>query len=63
MQINFTIQWWFLPTIITLVGVVWATLWVGRNDRGIFAGFANVFALLPVLVVSCISWIISGVLK
>jgi hypothetical protein len=29
----------------------------------VFAGIENLLALVPVLLVSCIAWIIAGVLK
>lgn len=61
MTITFT--WWLLPTIITVVGILWATLWVGRNDNSVFAGVEKMLALVPVLIISCIAWIIAGAYK
>lgn len=58
--INF--PWWSIPTIITLAGIFWA-LYIVDDGGGFLSGLGNIFALIPVLVVSCIAWIIAGVLK
>lgn len=58
-----TLTWWMIPTIITVIGVWWALFWVERHDRSIFSGLGKILALVPVLFVSCIAWIIAGVLK
>jgi hypothetical protein len=62
MTFTITYAWWWIPTIIMVVGLVWA-LFVVDDGGGWFSGLSNIFALIPVLFVSCIAWIIAGILK
>lgn len=62
-MISLSISWWMIPSIVSIVGVWWALFWVGRNDTSLFSGLGSLLALVPVLLVSCVSWIIAGVLK
>lgn len=56
-----TIYWWVLPTLITVLGIIWAlTL---DDGCGQFSGVGNVLALVPVLAISTVSWIIAAILK
>lgn len=61
MTITFA-TWWF-PLLITVVGLAWAFFWVGRDDWGMFAGLGTIFALVPVLALSAISWALWGIFK
>lgn len=70
MEIAFTLQWWVIPTVITICGLVWAATLDdggGMPDRlktfGLFSGLGNLLALVPASVVSAIAWIIAAVLK
>jgi hypothetical protein len=49
-----------LPTIVTIVSLAWALFFV-KSD-GYFSGLDNVFALIPALAISCISWILYAIL-
>jgi len=61
-MIELTISWWMIPTLITVVGVGWA-VFIYDDGGGMFSGIGNLLMLVPVLVVSCIAWIIVAVLK
>lgn len=61
MEIAFTLQWWVIPTVITICGLVWAATL--DDGGGMFSGLGNLIALVPVSVVSAISWIIAAILK
>jgi hypothetical protein len=54
---------WWIPTIITVAGLVWALFIYDDGASGWFSGLGNVFMLIPVLVVSIISWIIYAIFK
>ena len=62
-MITITFASWMIPALITIVGVVWAVFIYDDGVRGWFAGIGNLIVLVPVLIISCISWIIWGVLK
>lgn len=53
--------WWIIPSFITLVAVGWALFIV--EDSGTFSGLKNIFALIPALLVSLISWVIGAFFK
>lgn len=56
-----TIYWWVFPTLITVLGIIWAlTL---DDGGGYFSGLGNLLALIPVLAVSTVSWIVAAILK
>lgn len=60
---TFTISyaWWWIPAIISIAGIIWA---LSIDDGGGYlGGLGNIMAMIPVLVVSCIAWIIAGILK
>lgn len=54
---------WWIPTIITVVGLVWALFIYDDGSSGWLSGIGNIFMLIPVLVISMISWIIYAILK
>lgn len=63
MTLTFTVQlWWAIPTLITVVGLLWALFWVD-DGPGMFSGLGNIFALVPVFFISTIAWIIGAILK
>jgi hypothetical protein len=59
-MITITFGTWVIPTLITVVGLVWA-LFIVDDSGSYIGGIGNLLALVPVLVISCISWIIWGV--
>ncbi len=61
MEIAFTLQWWVIPTVITICGLVWAAML--DDGGGMFSGLGNLLALVPVSVISAIAWIIAAILK
>lgn len=61
MTIAFTLQWWVIPAVITICGLVWAATL--DDGGGIFSGLGNLLALVPVSVISAIAWIIAAILK
>ncbi len=62
MTFTLTFAWWWIPTLISVVGVIWAIFFVD-GGRGLFSGMANVMALGAVGVVSAIAWAVFGFLK
>lgn len=54
--ITVTLAWWWIPTAITVAGLVYA--WWPR--AGIFEGVAPAFAALLVIA---IAWAVAGALK
>ena len=62
MAFTLTYAWWWIPTLITVVGLIWAIFIVDGGD-GFAAGLANLLAAIPVLIVSLIAWAIAGALK
>lgn len=62
MTITISFAWWWIPTIITATGLIWALFIVG-DGGGMFSGISNLFALIPVMFVSCLAWAIAGALK
>lgn len=61
-MITITFGSWVIPTAITLIGLFWA-FFIVDDGPGYMSGLSNIFALIPVLAVSCISWIIWGICK
>lgn len=55
-----TISWWVIPTLITVLGTVWAIFIY--EDSGSM-GIGNMLLMVPVSVVSAISWILAALLK
>jgi len=62
MNITITFAWWWIPTIITVAGLIWA-IFIVDDGGGFLSGLGNIFAPIPVLVVSCFAWAIAGALK
>ena len=62
MTFTFTFAWWWIPTLITLMGLIWVAFFVDPGD-GIGAGLNSIFALVPVLFISALAWAIAGALK
>jgi hypothetical protein len=53
---------WMIPTIITFIGLYWA-LFIVKDGGGYMSGISNIFALVPALAISCVSWMIWGFCK
>lgn len=62
MTFTLTFAWWWIPAVITVVGLIWAVCIVDGGS-GIGAGLANMLALVPVFIVSAIAWAVAGFLK
>lgn len=62
MTFTLTFAWWWIPTALTLAGLVWA-IFIVDGGSGWFAGLSNIMALIPVLFVSAVAWAIAGALK
>lgn len=62
MVFTLTLAWWCIPATITLAGLVWALFLVDHGD-GIGAGMNNLFALVPVSIISAIAWAVAAFLK
>lgn len=61
MTFTLTLAWWWIPALITIVGVVWAVM-LDEGD-GYLSGVGNFIALLLALAVSGVAWAIAGFLK
>jgi len=57
-----TIAAWWIPTAITVIGLIWA-LFIVDDGGGMFSGIGNMLALIPVSIVSAIAWIIWAIFK
>ena len=62
-MITLQLHWWMLPALITVGGIVWAVWIYNDGSSGHFSGLGNIFMLIPVLAISCLSWVIWGVMK
>lgn len=62
MSFTLTFAWWWIPAALTLAGVVWAVFFVDSGD-GMFSGLNNLFALVPVSIVSAVAWAVAAILK
>ena len=62
MTFSFTLSWWLIPAWITVLGLIWA-LWIVDDGGGMLSGISNIFALVPVLAISAISWAVAAFLK
>ena len=62
MSISFSLAWYVIPAVITVLAIGWAFFWPADRD-GMFGSLTTMFMLIPALVVSVISWVIAGVLK
>ena len=62
MATTLTYAWWWIPTLITFAGLIWA-IFIVEPGSGIGAGLSNIFALVPVLLVAAVAWAIAGALK
>ena len=62
MTFTLTFAWWWIPTAITVAGLVWA-LFIVDDGGGMFSGLSNLLALIPVLLISAIAWGVAGALK
>ncbi len=62
MSFTISFAWWWIPTAITVAGLVWA-LFIVDDGGGMFSGMSNIFALVPVLAISAIAWAVAGVFK
>lgn len=61
MDIAFHLSWWMIPTAIFVGGMFWALVLV--KGEGLFGTFDNLFAMLPVLLISVLAFAIAGALK
>jgi hypothetical protein len=57
-----TIEWWILPTIITVLAGLFAFVWPKR-EGGYLPSFDGWIAAVVALVISLAAWIVAGVLK
>ncbi len=62
MTFTITYAWWWVPTFITVIGLIWALVIVD-DGGGWLSGMGNVLALVPTLFVSAVAWAIAGALK
>lgn len=62
MIITLSLAWWFIPTAITAISMLWAFFWPA-DDSGYLGGITRLFMLIPALIVSLLAWAIAGVFK
>jgi len=56
---------WMIPTSITFLAIVFA-FYFGRdkcNTHGFLSGLGLIFATIPALIVSLLSWIVYAIFK
>jgi hypothetical protein len=57
-----TFAMWWIPTIITAIALFWA-MFIVDDGGGYMSGLSNIFALIPALFISCVSWIVYAIFK
>lgn len=62
MSVSISFAWWVLPTVISVVALLWALFWPVHEDR-MFVGLSRLFMAVPALFVIAVAWAIAGVLK
>ena len=62
MTFTLTFAWWWIPTAITVAGLMWA-LFIYDDGGGYMSGIGNLLALVPALAISMVAWIIAAVFK
>lgn len=60
MTFTLTSAWWWIPTAITVFGLIWVFWWPADRD-GLWGGITTM--LLQALLVIALSWAIAGALK
>ena len=63
MTFTLTFARWWIPTAITVLGLLWVFFIYDDGSRGYLSGLGNLFMLIPVLAVSIVLWIIVATLK
>jgi hypothetical protein len=61
-MITITLGYWMIPTIITIISLVWA-LFIVDGGQGRMSFLSNIIALVPALGISCLAWIVYSILK
>ena len=62
MTLTLTFAWWWIPTAITVLALLWAFFWPADRD-GLTGGITTMLMLIPALLVIAFAWAIAGVLK
>lgn len=62
MTITISFSWWMIPTLVTVLSMLWALYWPA-DDSGLGGGIVRLFMLVPALAVSLIAWVIFAILK
>lgn len=60
MTITFELAWWWIPTAITVVGIIWAALSADVSDGYSIGILRSIFSISGVL---CFVWMIGVILK
>lgn len=61
-MLTITFAGWIIPLAITVIGLIWA-FFIVDGGSGMFSGMANIFALIPVLVLSSFAWMLYAIFK
>jgi hypothetical protein len=62
MSISFTLAWWHIPALVTVLSILWAAFWPA-DTGGFLGGVTRLFMLVPALFISLMAWAICGALK
>lgn len=60
MTVAFTLAWWAVPTLITVLATLWAGFWPFEDD---WYGFTRLMALPAALAMMTVAWVVAGFLK
>lgn len=65
MTFTYTLAWWHIPLLVTILGVIWTGYWLARDIRegGMFMGIGGMLASIPALIVALLAWMIGGLYK
>lgn len=62
MTFAIALSWWVFPTVVTLLGLIWA-LFLVKDNAGYGSGLGHVFAVAIAGLVSTLAWMIAGIFK
>ncbi len=60
MSFTLTFAWWWIPTIVTILALLWAFFWPADRD-GIAGGMTLIIMLVPALFVIAVAWAVAGI--
>ena len=65
MTLQLTLAWWHIPTVFSVLALMWITYWTVQDIRtgGWFTGLVSIYAAVPALIVMLLAWFIGALCK